>query len=184
MYLVAHDGSEYAKGGLLRAVEYADLTNVDVEAFSVIPDSARYANERGWIGTREDYELRSIVQELHEQVTTLAPEATFEYETIDGYAGAGSIAQEIRRRAVDRGAEVVFIGSEHAGRVATSVSSVGGSVAAEQEYDVLIVRTSPRLMTDLDEERRRAWLREDDRTKPSWRGDTLYHPTPVTDQPP
>jgi hypothetical protein len=102
MYVVAYDGSEYAKGALLRAVEYADLTNVEVEAFSVIPDSARYADEQGWVSTREAYELRQIIQELHEQVTTLAPETTFEYETVNGYANAGSIAGRVRNHAIIR----------------------------------------------------------------------------------
>lgn len=166
MYLVAFDGSEYAKGALLRAVEYADLTRTEVEAFTVIPDSARFARKRDWIATTEDYEFRHIVQQFHEQVTTLAPEATFEYQAVDGHIGPGRISREIRGRAITRDAEVVFIGSENAGRIITSVSSVGGGVASTKEYDVHVVRTSPRVMTDIDEDRRQAWLQENDRPNP------------------
>lgn len=175
MYLVAYDGSEYAKGGLLRAVEYADPSRVEVEAFAVVPDSARFAREQGWVSTTDAYEFGRIVGELHEQVTTLAPEATFQYVSVDGGTSPGRIASEIRSRAVDRDAEVVFVGSENAGRIITSVSSVGGAVASEQEYDVHIVRNSPRVMTDIDADRRQGWLREDERSKPSWGGDTLRH---------
>jgi len=35
---------------------------------------------------------------------------------------------------------MVFIGSENAGSMVTGVSSVGGAVAAEDSYDVVIVR--------------------------------------------
>lgn len=175
MYLVAYDGSEYAKGALVRAVEYADLTKVNVEALTIVPDSSRYASERGWIAERDAYDLRRLVGEFHEQVTTIAPEASFEYQTVDGYANAAHVAREIRTRALDEGAAVVFVGSEDAGSIVTSVSSVGRSVASEKEYDVHIVRTSPREMTDVDDDRRQQWLKEDERPKPSWGGDTLRH---------
>jgi nucleotide-binding universal stress UspA family protein len=175
VYLVAYDGSEYAKGGLLRAVEYADLSRVEVEAFTVVPDSTRFAREQGWVSTRDAYEFERIVGELHEQVTTLAPEATFHYTSPDGVVPPGQVAREIRSRAIDRDSDVVFVGSENAGRIITSVSSVGGAVASEQEYDVHIVRTAPRVMTDIDADRRQQWLQEDRRPKPSWGGDTLRH---------
>lgn len=35
---------------------------------------------------------------------------------------------------------MVFIGSENAGRVVTSVTSVGGSVSGRVEFDVVIIR--------------------------------------------
>ncbi len=35
---------------------------------------------------------------------------------------------------------MVFIGSENAGRLVTAVSSIGGFVATDQSYDVVIVR--------------------------------------------
>jgi hypothetical protein len=35
---------------------------------------------------------------------------------------------------------MVFLGSENAGHIVTSVNSVGASVAAEDSYDVVIVR--------------------------------------------
>ncbi len=35
---------------------------------------------------------------------------------------------------------MVFIGSENAGHLVTSISSVGGSIASDDAYDVVIVR--------------------------------------------
>lgn len=175
MYLVAYDGSAYSKGGLIRAVEYADLSRVEVEAFSVVPDSARFAREKGWVSATDAYEFGQVVGELHEQVATLAPEATFQYTSPDGAVPPGRVASEIRRRAIDQRSDVVFVGSENAGRIITTVSSVASVVASEQEYDVHVVRTRPREMTDIDADRRRQWLREDRRPKPNWGGDTLRH---------
>jgi hypothetical protein len=37
-------------------------------------------------------------------------------------------------------ASLVFVGSDNAGRMVTSISSVGGSVAADTAYDVVVVR--------------------------------------------
>ena len=175
MYLVAYDGSEYAKGGLIRAVECADLSRVEVEAFTVVPRSARFARGQGWVSSTDAYDFGRIVGELHEQVTTLAPEATFHYASLDGAVPPGRIASEIRSRAINQDANVVFVGSENAGRIVTPVSSVGSTVAAEQKYDVHIVRTRPRAMTDIDPDRRQQWLREDRRPKPNWGGDVLRH---------
>lgn len=173
MYLVAYDGSEYAKGALIRAVEFADLTRVNVEAFSVVPDSGRFAAEQDWVVTKEEFELEQFVSELHEQVTTLAPEAGFEYQVIDGHTVAGRIGKEIRSRVLAQSAEVVFIGSENIGGVATSANGVGRHVSPEDEYDLHIVRTSARGMPDIDQDRREALQRERSRPKPSWGPDTM-----------
>ena len=40
----------------------------------------------------------------------------------------------------DEDASVVFIGSDNAGSLVSSVSSVGSTVAADEAYDVFIVR--------------------------------------------
>lgn len=150
MYLVAYDGSEYAKGALLRAVEYAKVNEIDVEAFTAIPDSVEYARDRKWLSTDGNYDFDDIVRSLHEQVTTLAPRAAFNYQKLPERAPAGQIASEIRDRALNQEAEVVFLGSEEAGTAVTSVTDVESTVAGETQYDVHIVRTPPHDMTDLD----------------------------------
>lgn len=174
MYLVAYDGSEYAKGALLRAVEYADLKEIDVEAFSAIPDSVKYARDRQWISTDGEYDFDEIVQSLHEQVTTLAPRATFNYRKLPQRATAGKIASEIKDRALTQEAEIVFLGSEEAGTAVTSVTNVESTVAGETQYDVHIVRTPPRNMADLDKEKRKGTSQQTaGDEKPSWGADTL-----------
>ncbi|MFB6102854.1 MAG: hypothetical protein ABEJ73_09840 [Haloplanus sp.] len=55
-------------------------------------------------------------------------------------ATPGTIASQIRSIARDADASMVFIGSENAGRLVTSLSSVGETVAADDAYDVVIVR--------------------------------------------
>ena len=178
MYLVAYDGSEFAKGALLRAVTYADLTDVDVEAFTAIPDSVDYARDRAWISTEGDYDFDKIVKRLHEQVTTLAPMAMFNYRKLPKYSPPGKIANEIRERALNQEADVVFLGSQKAGTTVTSITNVESTVAAEKEYDVHIVRTSPRNMADIDGEKLNELSQKTGSSeKPSWGSDTLSHAT-------
>lgn len=67
---------------------------------------------------------------------------------VDRFAPKGTIAQRIRRTAKDLAAEVVFVGSDNAGRVVGSLFTVGGSVASDAAYDVHIVRTVERPGSD------------------------------------
>ncbi|WP_092817806.1 hypothetical protein [Halopenitus malekzadehii] len=54
---------------------------------------------------------------------------------------------------------MVFIGSENAGQIVTGITSVGATVAAEDAYDVVIIRTrSPPTvdtLTETDQHRHR-----------------------------
>lgn len=154
-YLVPFDGSRLSKTALARARVFAIAINkaprdirrelrragtITVEAMSVIPDSARYAREKGWIADDEAFDLRSVAARLHEMVTDIDPGATFEYEAVDGSAMAGTISSRLRARAEADDVAVVFIGSSNAGRIITPLTSVGGGVTASTDYDVHIVR--------------------------------------------
>ena len=139
--IVPFDGSELAEAALVRATEFGDVFDEEVLAVSVIPrKNTSYARERGWIGQNEAFDLSSVVATLHEQVTGLCPSADFRHKVVDRYAQPGTIAGSLRSVAKAEDASMVFIGSENAGRLVTAVSSVGGSVATDQSYDVVIVR--------------------------------------------
>lgn len=142
MTLVApFDGSLLAEAGLVRATEFGNVFDEDVLAVSVIPKgNKKYAREHGWVTQDEEFDLRSVITTLHEQVTDLCPSANFRHEVVDKYAQSGQIAKRLRKVARNEDASMVFIGSENAGRIVTTVSSVGATVATDQSYDVVIVR--------------------------------------------
>jgi len=139
--VVPFDGSELAEAALVRAIEFGSVFEEDVLAVSVIPKgNTGYARERGWLGHDEEFDIDAVVSALHEQVIDLCPSADFRHITVDRYAPPGSIALHLRKIARQEDASMVFIGSENAGRLVTKVSSVGGTVATDQAYDVVIVR--------------------------------------------
>lgn len=139
--VVPFDGSDLAEAALVRATEFGTVFEETVLAVSVIPNRNReYARERGWITGSEEFDLETIVSASHRQVTDLCPTADFQYKVVDRYAPPGTIANRLRKVAREEDASMVFIGSENAGRLVTGLSSVGGSVAADQSYDVVIVR--------------------------------------------
>lgn len=154
-FMVPFDGSRLARTALGTARQYSialdeapdDVVewlipgqHVDVVAVSVIPQSAWYAREKGWIRDDEDFSNRRVVEELHRQVTDIVPHANFEYVRVDGAARAGTISTRLRQKAVELEASVLFIGSENAGRIVTPLSSVGRGLAAEQSYHVYLIR--------------------------------------------
>jgi nucleotide-binding universal stress UspA family protein len=139
--IVPFDGSELAAAALVRATEFGSVFEEDVLAVSVIPKGdTEYAREHDWIGQDEEFDLESVVSTLHEQVTELCPSANFRHKLIDRYAPPGSIAKRLRKVANDENASMVFIGSENAGRLVSVVGSVGGIVATDNSYDVVIIR--------------------------------------------
>ena len=139
--VVPFDGSELAEAALVRAVEFGNAFDEDVLAVSVIPkEDTKYAREHGWITRDEEFDMESIISTLHQQVTDLCPSADFRHKVVDQYAPSGSIAKRLRKVARKEDASMVFLGSENAGSLVTAVSTVGATVAAEESYDVVIVR--------------------------------------------
>lgn len=154
-FVVPFDGTRLSKSALAKARQYAialeeapnDVVrwllpdqHIDVVAVSVVPDSTRYAREKGWIRDDEEFSTRRVVEDLHRQVTDLTPNANFQYVRVDGSASAGTITSRLRNKAQELEASVMFIGSENAGRIVTPLSSVGSGLAADQDFDVHLVR--------------------------------------------
>jgi nucleotide-binding universal stress UspA family protein len=137
--VVPFDGSELSKVALVRAAQFETVLNEGIVAVSVIPDgNARYARERGWLDAGEAFDADRIADGLRESVAEIHPEAAFHHVVVDHYAPRGTIARELRQFAREHDANVVFLGSENAGRI-TSGFTVGRSVAADGAYDTMIV---------------------------------------------
>lgn len=140
-FVVPFDGSSLAEAALARAVEFGRVLDEPVVAVTVVPErNANYAREKGWLGADEEFDRAVVVSSVRGQLRAIAPEVDLETPSIDRYAPPGAIANRIDRFIRDREASMVFVGSENAGRLVTSSSSIGGRLAAKEDYDVVIVR--------------------------------------------
>lgn len=144
--LVPFDGSPLARAALERAREFGDVLGQEVVVLAAIPDDETYARERGWIGEHEPFEPKLFALELRDQTASIAPDATFRSEqptdpTDEPFSSVTmNIVRTIRRVAGELDADIVFIGSENAGRVSKPLTSVGAPVSNDPRYDVHIVR--------------------------------------------
>lgn len=141
VYLVAFDGTDLSTVALRRAAAFAEMKDERLLVVSVLPTDQTLAEAYSLV-EGDDYDPEAAAKRLRKSALEVAPEADVRLEHIDRYAGKGQIASEIRRVAREENAEIVFIGSDNAGRIVKPVSSVGGSVASGVEYDVFIVRSS------------------------------------------
>lgn len=139
-YLVAFDGTDRSETALSRAVEFADSADERLVVVSVLPTDEDLAAEYGLV-EGDTYDPVDAAQRLRTRVENIAADAEFRTESVDAYAGKGRIATEIREVARELDADVVFVGSDNAGRVVQPVTSVGGAVASGTDYDVFIVRS-------------------------------------------
>jgi len=139
--VVPFDGSALAEAALVRATEFGVVFEEDVLAVTVVPKgNATYARERGWLDEDEEFDMATVVSRLHEQVVDRCPSADFRHAVVDRYAPSGTITRRLREMAKSAGASMVFVGSDNAGHVVASLTSVGSGVAAAEAYDVVIVR--------------------------------------------
>jgi nucleotide-binding universal stress UspA family protein len=138
--VVPFDGDELAQLALRRASIMAEAFQTPVHAVTIIPRGTDYARNQGWLDADESFDGERIAERLRLQVAEIAPEATYHAQQVNSRLPRGSIAKRLRRFARDKDANVVFIGSENAGRIVTPISSVAGSVAADEDYDVYVIR--------------------------------------------
>ena len=150
-FAVPFDGSDLAEAALVRADEYARVLDESVVVMTVISTRYHYAKEKGWIETREEFDIETVARRLWEQASELVGDVAFEYELVGPRPPAGAIAKGIRNMIRREDPNVVFIGSDNAGRIVAPVSSVGDSVASAEAYDVYLVRdTNPPVIDGLD----------------------------------
>ena len=142
--VVPFDGSELSVAALRRAAEVDRALEEGVLAVSVVPKgNVEYARERGWLGESEAFDLDDAVDHLRTRVASVTQAAEFECVVVDRYAPAGTIASRVRKVAKDAAATMVFVGTDNAGHIVTSLASVGTNVASDEAYDVVVVRNRP-----------------------------------------
>lgn len=139
--LVPFDGSTLSEAALERAVEFGECLDRNVVVLAVVPQEKRYLEDR-WGETDPE----TVIERLQTRAHDLVPEATFRVERPsdpedEPFADATmNVVRAIREVANDIDADVIFVGSENAGRVSTPVTSVGAPVSEDPRYDVHIVR--------------------------------------------
>lgn len=138
--IVPFDGSRLAEAALVRASEYAAVLDKDVVTVTVLSERKQYAREKGWIGKDDPYDVEQIAEDLRERVLELVPDATFEHEIIREFPPAEGIADRIERLALEHDPSIVFLGTDNVGRIVTPISSVGMYVAADEIFEVYLVR--------------------------------------------
>lgn len=144
VYLVPFDGSALSKAALGRARDFANHTGHELLVLTVIPPDEEYAEERGWTDPDGAFDPEALAGRLEAEVAEIAPDATFRWEETEAVSTLASttmdVSRTIRKVAHQVEADVVFIGSENAGRVTAPVTSVGEPVSEDPAYDVFIVR--------------------------------------------
>lgn len=140
-HVVPFDGSELSTAALVRATEFGTAFEQDVLAVSVVPEgNTEYARERGWIDPNEPFDTETVVSTLREQIEASSVDAEFRPELVERRMPNRTVAQRVRQVARSVDASMVFIGSKNAGRLVTTLTSVGTSIASDTAYDVVIVR--------------------------------------------
>jgi nucleotide-binding universal stress UspA family protein len=138
-FIVPFDGRPLSRAALARASTYGEALHEAVRAVSVVPDDDLYALEKDWIDSSDEFEQAAVAGRLREAVADVAPGADFEWRPASD-ASAGAITDEIEAVTASVQPTAVFLGSENVGQIVTPLSSVGGGVAADEDYDVHIVR--------------------------------------------
>ncbi|GAB6880490.1 universal stress protein [Halorubrum gandharaense] len=151
-YFVPFDGSQLSQAALGRATDLAATDEAveaetddapAVRAFAVIPrGNVDWARQRDLIPDYPDaeYGAERVADQLRSRAANVAPEASFETRFVGKREVSGRVVSAIRRRARAVDADVVVLGSENAGHVVTSITNVAPTVAADDAFDVFIVR--------------------------------------------
>lgn len=138
-FIVPFDGTPLARAALARACTYGEALVEEVLAVSVVPDDDLYAMEKGWVDSTDEFEQVAVAGTLEQMVADVDTDAVFEWRPTSE-PSAEAIIEEIETVTASVQPAAVFLGSENAGQIVTPLSSVGGGVAADEDYDVHIVR--------------------------------------------
>lgn len=138
-FLVAYDGSQLAKSALRRALDFGAATGTSVRVITVIPQDGVLARDRGWLDAGAAFDRATIERRITTEVRAVAPDTEVLCEFVEKHAARGRVTRLIRSTAKDLGIDVLFVGSESAGRFVSALSSVGQGVAYG-DYDLHVVR--------------------------------------------
>lgn len=141
-FVVAYDGSVISATALVRAARLADGVDGAVTAVTVLPSqNAQYARDRGWLDSGEPWERKRVVGSLRGEVNSIVSGTKFTYRMVDRYAPRGKIGRVLRTTAEEEGVDVFVIGTENAGRIFSSMTTVTHSVSSG-DYDLFVVQRS------------------------------------------
>lgn len=140
--LVPFDGSPHARLALERGADLAGRYDAPLLAVTVVHKGVDDPVNLGWLEAGERFDPDRAASRLSGAIREIAPRADFHALRENARLPHGAVAKRIRRFAHRNDVDVVVIGSENAGRIFTPVSSVGGGVATDRSYDVLLVRRS------------------------------------------
>jgi hypothetical protein len=138
VFLVPFDGSPLARSALRRASTFA--ADERVVAFAVVPTGKKYAQAKGWLDAGEAFDAGAVETHLKAAVAEVDADADFESVRVEPRPPSSAVSKHIRRKARDVDAEIVFLGSENAGKVVTPVTSVGSGITSDESFDVYIAR--------------------------------------------
>lgn len=139
VFLVPYDGSSVSEAALDTAVEHGAAMDEEVVAVSLIPTGSEYAQRRKWISPEEDFAVESARSELKRKIAEATDDAERNYTDSGATAPVDGVAKRIRRVASDVDASVLFVGAQD--ETEDNVRTPFGTIAAEADYDVHIVRT-------------------------------------------
>lgn len=138
-FVVAYDGSRLAKSALRRAREFGAAGGQDVRVITVVPRDGVLARGRGWQDDDAAFDDDTIERRITAEVQDIAPDTEVHCAFVEKHAPRGRITRLIRSTATELDADVLFVGSESAGRFVSALSSVGQGIAYG-EYDLHVVR--------------------------------------------
>lgn len=141
VFLVPYDGSSVSEAALSCAVEHGEAMGEEILAVSFVPTGADYAQRRKWIEPDDDFAAESARNALKRKIEEATDDAERNYEGTDAGAPGDGLAERIRDLANEVDASTLFVGTSPEDS-SESLQTPFGSVSADADYDIHIVRTA------------------------------------------
>jgi nucleotide-binding universal stress UspA family protein len=139
--MVPYDASAPARAALWRGRQLTTALDEPLLAVTVLPDDGGYASEKCWTDATGVFDRDRIATTLRQQVTNIAPTASFQCLRVDGVPTSGDLGGALRAHALEVDATVVVIGCDEESPIVTPLTAVDTDPCVESWYDVLLVRT-------------------------------------------
>ena len=140
--MVPYDASAPARAALWRGRQLTTALDEPLLAVTVLPDDADYARAKCWIEPEARFHPDVVATTLRQQVTNIAPTASYRCIRVDDVPDADGVARAIRAHALEVDATVLVVGCDKESSIATPLTAVDPDADRESWYDILIVRTA------------------------------------------
>lgn len=141
VFLVPFDGSSVSEAALARAVEHGSALDEEVVAISLIPTGTEYAVRRSWIRPDEEFAAETASAELRRKIEETTDDSERTFAKSPAQSPSDGMPERIRRVAHEVDASVLFVGTS-SGDDEPELRTPFGTVAADADYDVHIVRSA------------------------------------------